>query len=310
MDAVTLRVTNQETGTRIDVLLARRAGLSRAAVQRLIDRGAVTVGGAPAAKHHRARAGEEISYTPPAPEPAQPPATPISLDIRYEDEYFLVLSKPAGMVVHPAAGHSDDTIVNALLYRYPRLASGEEGMRPGIVHRLDKLTSGLMLVARTTEARDQLAEMIKERRVQREYIALVYGLFPSREGTIDAPIGRDTKNRKKMAVTEKGGRDALTRFRVVESYAEASLLEVMLDTGRTHQIRVHLAFIGHPVVGDSVYGRRGSLERITGLTRQFLHAYRLKLPHPISGELLDFTDPLPDDLRAALDVLGSKESAY
>lgn len=303
METVCFLVTEAEAGTRIDVLLAERAGISRAAVQRLIDRGAVTVGSEPATKNHKVKAGEIIFYIPPEPEPARPEPRPIPLDIRFEDAHLLVLSKPAGLVVHPAAGHREDTLVNALLHRYPGLASGEDGMRPGIVHRLDKLTSGLMLVARSEEARDKLIELIRDRQVHREYIALVYGVFPSREGTIEAPIGRDPRNRKKMAVTNSGGRAAVTHFRVVESFPGASLLEVGLDTGRTHQIRVHLAFIGHPVVGDRMYGRRGEWEALTGLDRQFLHSHRLTLPHPVTGKLLEFADPLPEELQAALDRL-------
>ncbi len=300
MDEVFFRVSHGEAGTRIDVLLSEKTGLSRAAAQRLIDRAAVTSGGAPAAKNHRVKEGEDIAYVPPEPEPSTAVASPIPLDIRYEDKDLLVVAKPAGLVVHPAAGHREDTLVNALLHRYPGLASGEEGMRPGIVHRLDKMTSGLMLVARSPAARDRLVEMIKDRSVRREYLALVHGTFPSREGTIDAPIGRDPCQRQKMAVTGVAARAAVTRFRVMESFREASLLEVALDTGRTHQIRVHLAFIGHPVAGDSVYGKKDSLEETTGLQRQFLHAFRLALPHPMTGEELVFADELPDDLASAL----------
>ncbi len=305
MEAATFRIAAQEAGIRIDVLLVQKTDLSRAAVQRLIERGAVTADGTAVSKNHRAQEGETISFTPPEPEPALPSPTDIPLDVRYEDDYLLVVSKPAGLVVHPAAGHYEDTLVNALLHRYPGLATGEDEMRPGIVHRLDKLTSGLMLVARTPASRDRLVEMMQERQIHREYLALVKGTFPSREGTIDAPIGRDPRNRKKMAVTESGGREALSRFKVVEALHEASLLEVALDTGRTHQIRVHLAFIGHPVVGDSVYGKRGRLEEIAGLDRQFLHAFRLSLPHPTTGVPLEFTDPLPRDLEEALQKLRS-----
>ncbi len=303
MKAVSFRVSAQEAGTRIDVLLTHKAGLSRALAQRLIDRAAVTTGGMPVTKNHRVKEGEDISYVPPEPEPATAVATPMPLDIRYEDPHLLVLSKPAGLVVHPAAGHREDTLVNALLHRYPGLASGEEGMRPGIVHRLDKMTSGLMLVARSPAARDRLVEMIKAREVRREYLALVHGTFPARDGTIDAPIGRDTRHRQKMAVTGSAAREAVTRFKVMESFREASLLEVALETGRTHQIRVHLSFIGHPVTGDLVYGKSGPLEEMTGLTRQFLHAHRLALQHPITGQALEFKDDLPADLAAALETL-------
>ncbi len=300
MEGLSFRVDGREAGSRIDVLLAQRTSLSRAAVQRLIERGAVTAGGRTVSKNHRVEEGETISYMPPEPEPARPAAVPIPLDVRYEDGDLLVISKPAGLVVHPAAGHREDTVVNALLHRYPGLATGEDEMRPGIVHRLDKMTSGLMLVALTPASRERLVEMMQERRIRREYLALVKGIFPLRDGTIDAPIGRDPQNRKKMAVTESGGREALTRFRVLEALPGASLLEVALDTGRTHQIRVHLAFIGHPLVGDGVYGKRGHLEETAGLERQFLHAFRLSLPHPMTGETLEFTDSLPPDLEEAL----------
>ncbi len=308
MDTVSFTVIEEDAGLRIDVLLSQRAGMSRAAAQRIIEGGRVETNGSVVAKNHRVRPGERISYRPPEPEPSEPPATAIPVDVRYEDEYMLVLSKPAGLVVHPAAGHRADTLVNALLHRYPELATGEVGIRPGIVHRLDKLTSGLMLVARTAAGRDRLTEMIAGRQVQREYLALVHGTFLSREGVVDAPIGRDPRNRQRMAVTDSRSRSAVTHFRVLDSWAEASLLEVKLETGRTHQIRVHLAFIGHPVVGDSVYGRIGALEEITGLHRQFLHAFRLSLPHPFSGEPLEFLDPLPEDLERALARLRAAHS--
>ncbi|MHB8781129.1 MAG: RluA family pseudouridine synthase [Candidatus Geothermincolia bacterium] len=291
----------EEEGCRLDVVLAARLSISRARSQRLIDAGLVSVAGLAGSKHRLLREGDAVAFEDVDVAGETPVAAAIPLDIRYEDEDLIVLSKQAGLVVHPAAGHREDTLVNALLYRYPGIWQGDDSMRPGIVHRLDKMTSGLMLVARNVAARDTLVEMMRAREIKRTYIALVHGTFPAREGNVDAPIARHPRERKRMAVLEKGGREARTDFRVLEGVGEtASLLRVTLDTERTHQIRVHMAFIGHPVVGDPVYGKVGEIERRTGLARQFLHACRLELPHPRTREPLDLSDDIPADLASAL----------
>ncbi len=220
------------------------------------------------------------------------------LDIVYEDEDLLVVNKAAGMVVHPSPGHTGDTLVNALLARYPDL-QGVEGLRPGIVHRLDKDTSGLIIVAKNARTQAALIEQMKQHQVEKRYLALVEGVVSVDHGSIDAPIGRDPRHRQQMAITATGSREARTHFRVLERFHRHTLLLLQLETGRTHQIRVHLKAIGHPVVGDPVYGSgnpRGNLF----LKRQFLHAYQLKFAHPTTGKMLELETPLPEDLKTAL----------
>jgi len=214
-----------------------------------------------------------------------------------------VISKPAGIVVHPAAGHRDGTLVNALLFAMKSLSSEGGTLRPGIVHRLDRDTSGLMVVAKNDRSYARLKEMIKSRELKRMYLALVHGVPDTKYGMIDAPVGRDPKNRKKMTITADYGKPALTVFRVVRTFKKAALLHVELITGRTHQIRVHLSYIGHPVAGDRDYGKADNLERELSLRRQFLHAYRLSFSHPITGVMMEIEDPLPSDLNDSLEAL-------
>lgn len=290
-------------GERLDQYLAKVIGLPRAQVQRLISNGGVTVDGKLVPKNHRLRAGELVGVEEPEPSSLEPIPQDIPIEVLYQDEYLAVVSKPAGLVVHPASGHADGTLVNALLYAMNDLSRIEGVVRPGIVHRLDRDTSGLIVVAKNDEAYARLQELIKARKLKRIYLALVHGVPATRFGTIDAPIGRDARNRKKMAVRSEGGKPALTRFEVLRQLRESSILEVELVTGRTHQIRVHMAYIGHPVAGDHEYGARGSLERELGLERQFLHAYRLSFSHPFTGLEMTFEDPLPPDLKQALDRL-------
>lgn len=228
-----------------------------------------------------------------------PPAgEDIPLEIRFEDERVLVVSKPAGLVAHPARGHGTGTLVNALIGRGGPL-SGMGGPRPGIVHRLDKDTSGLLLVAKDDIAHQHLSDALKTRAIERRYLALVRGIPGSRTGTIDAPLGRHPQRRRAMAVLA-GGRPALTHYSVVASGGGATLLDVRLETGRTHQIRVHLAYLRHPVLGDAAYGGRGELSEGIGLRRPFLHAFRLRFPHPGDGREVEVSDPLPADLEDAL----------
>jgi 23S rRNA pseudouridine1911/1915/1917 synthase len=265
---------------------------SRAAAERLLAEGGVLVDGVPRAKSYRLEEGEAVAFEPAA--PAELVAHPIDLRIAYEDEHLLVVDKPSGLVVHPGAGRADATLVHALL---GRTAGGVEAQRPGIVHRLDRDTSGLLVVSRTEDAYRRLQSLVRRRRLLREYLALVRGRPRSRAGRIEAAIGRDRAEPTRQSLDTDTPRDAVTHFEVAELLRDHALLRVRLETGRTHQIRVHLAAIDLPVVGDRVYGVPG-----LGLERQFLHAARLAFPHPITGEPVETESPLPDDLSAALSL--------
>lgn len=301
-----LVVDEEDTGMRLDVYLAHATtDISRSRVQHLIAAGRVLVNDHPARASYRVRAGDEIRvHLPPAEIPAVEPE-PIPLDVVYEDKDLLVVNKPRGMVVHPGAGHYRGTLVNALLFRCRDLSGINGVLRPGIVHRLDKDTSGLLVVAKNDGAHLSLAAQLKEREMTREYIALVYGVVKEDAGTVSAPIGRHPRDRKKMAVNLKG-REAVTHFTVAARFGKYTLLRLHLDTGRTHQVRVHLAHIGHPVVGDPKYGPARSH---LGLEGQFLHAGVLGFTHPVSGESLRFEAPLPPELEAVLTKLRKSESA-
>jgi len=301
---ITRKVEPTDAGKRLDVWVTHAAHLhSRTAAQRLIAEGYVLVDGAPATKHHIVHARETVEVTVPPPEPSGVEPQDIPIDVRYEDEHLIVLSKPAGLVVHPAHGHADGTLVNALLAHTDDLAGIGGVERPGIVHRLDRDTSGLMLVAKNDQAHGSLAAQLGARTLSREYLALVHGAPPSDEGVIEAPIGRSPGDRKKMAVVQ-GGREARTRFAVERRLGACTLLRLKLETGRTHQIRVHLAYLGVPVVGDPVYGRKGDRAAF-GLERQFLHAARLEFDHPVTGERMSFDDALPEELDKVLQALAN-----
>lgn len=300
MQPLRLAVLEDDRGVRLDSFLVARAGLTRTRAQHLIAQGAVRVSGATRPKNHRLHPGEVVEVEIPPPRETEPVAQELPLSFLYQDEHLAVISKPAGMVVHPSAGHPDGTLVNALLGAVGDLSGVGGVMRPGIVHRLDRDTSGLLVVAKHDRAHLALQEMVKDRRLHRSYLTLVHGVPASRQGTVEAPVGRDPRDRKRMAVTSFGGRPSLTHFQVLEEWDRACLLHVELVTGRTHQIRVHLSYIGHPVAGDRVYGKVGELERELGLERQFLHAYRMAFPHPVTGKELSFEDPLPPDLSRAL----------
>ena len=262
----------------------------------MIDAGLVTVEGRVPKASEKVREGLEVTVTVPPPEETGLQPEPIPVTIIYQDPDIIVVDKPAGLTVHPAPGHPQGTLVNALLAACPDLQGISGTLRPGIVHRLDKDTSGLLVVAKNDRAMRSLQAQLKERQVHKTYLALVHGVPKPREGQIEAPIGRHPKNRKKMAVVE-GGRESVTRYRVREELPGGySLLEVEPVTGRTHQIRVHLAAIGHPIIGDAVYGRASKL-----LGRQFLHAHRLGFRMPASGREIEFESPLPEDLRGALE---------
>jgi len=287
---------------RLDRALALLTGWSRAEVARMIDEGAVLVGGQPVAKSHRLEVGALVELLS-EPAPAAPPGPePVPVDVRFADDDLVVVSKPAGLVVHPGAGHAGGTLVNGLLQQFPELSGVGDPARPGIVHRLDRDTSGLMLVARSGRAYDSLVGALARREVDRRYLALVWGRFEAPRGVIDAPIGRSPTRRTRMAVRDEG-RAARTAYDVRHEYEfpAVSLLECRLETGRTHQLRVHLSAVGHAVVGDAAYrGDRPSLP----LGRPFLHAYELALDHPTTGERLTFEDPLPVELASVLDSLG------
>ncbi|HEY74328.1 MAG TPA: RluA family pseudouridine synthase [Thermoflexia bacterium] len=287
-------------GERLDRIIPTQSpGLSRASAQRLIKGGAVTVNGRLCKPSYRVQTGDEIFMRIPdeMPEPVLP--EDILLDIIYEDKALLVVNKPAGMVVHPALGHSSGTLVNAVLAHCPQIANVGPADRAGIVHRLDKDTSGLILIAKDETTRADLQRQFKRRQVAKTYLALVEDQVQPREGVVDAPVGRDKRQRKKMAVVRRG-RKARTLYRAVEYFPSHTLLEVHPRTGRTHQVRVHLAWLGYPVVGDTVYGHRR--QRLLK-SRHFLHATRLRFIHPATGEEVELEAPLPPGLAAILEQL-------
>jgi 23S rRNA pseudouridine1911/1915/1917 synthase len=285
---------------RLDKVISTHApSLSRASAQRLIKDGAATVNGHPSKPSYRVQTGDEIAVHVPIEPPEQVLPENIPLDIVYEDDVLLVIDKPAGMVVHPGAGHSSGTLVNAVLAHCPHVADVGGAGRTGLVHRLDKDTSGLILVAKDDATYAVLQRQFKHRQVTKTYVALVEGQVQPHEGIIEAPIGRDKRQRKKMAVV-RSGREARTTYRVIEIFADHTLLEVHPRTGRTHQVRVHLAWLGYSIVGDAVYGHRR--QRLLK-SRHFLHAARLRITHPATGEEVVFEAPLPPKLANVLEQL-------
>ncbi|MBX5440595.1 MAG: RluA family pseudouridine synthase [Solirubrobacteraceae bacterium] len=288
-----VRIDDAQAGQRLDHVLAGPLG-SRSRAQRLIDAGLVTVDGEVRPKRHVVSAGELVEVHAPAVEPVvDAAAAAVPYGVAYEDDALLVVDKPAGLVVHPAAGHWTGTLSQALQAR------GIRAERGGIVHRLDRDTSGLLLAAKDDVTLHALQDELRERRIEREYLALVAGRPPARTGTIDAPIGRDRRDRTRHSTRTDQPRDAVTHFEIAEALPRTTLLRVRLETGRTHQIRVHLEAIGHPVVGDPVYGPRPPVAGIE-LGRQFLHAARLAFDHPADGRRVEVVSELPGDLRAAL----------
>ena len=308
-----LTVPEESAGQRLDRFLASVLGThSRSQIQRLIETGHVHVAGRTAKSNQAVKAGQVVSVEVPEPVAAAVQAEDLPLGIVYEDRDLVVVDKPAGMVVHPAAGHAGGTLVNALLHHVRDLSGISGEQRPGIVHRLDRGTSGLMVVAKHDASHDELARQFHDREVEKEYVALVWGTVQAGR-RIDAPIGRDPADRKKMSARARRSRAAVTRIVAAEHFGRAlTLARVAIHTGRTHQIRVHLSAIGHPVVGDSLYGgvrRRvpGDLRAIARLDRPFLHAARLAFKHPVDGRRLEFTSVLPDDLERVLDDLRGRE---
>ena len=297
-----LKVDQTCAGDRLDRYLAQQMeGLTRSAAARLLEEGRVTLAGIPLEKNYRLRGGEELWVELPEPAPSQALPQDIPLDVVYEDADIIVVDKPVGMVVHPAPGHSDGTLVNALLHHCAGSLSGVGGeLRPGIVHRIDRDTSGLIVAAKNDAAHLALAAQLQDHSMRRTYEAVVVGNLREDSGTVDAPIGRSEKDRKKMAVTEKNSRSAITHWQVLRRYGAYTYIRCQLETGRTHQIRVHMAYIGHPLYGDTVYGAKKPAADMTG---QCLHAVALDLRHPRTGIQLHFTSPLPGQFQALLDRL-------
>ena len=305
MDRIELTVAEADAGVRLDKYLSEQIeGLSRSAASRLIFEGKVTVGDEGVKKNHLTAAGELVVVLTDSPQPVDILPEDIPVEVVYEDEHILVVNKPKGMVVHPAPGHFSGTLVNALMFRCGDTLSGINGeMRPGIVHRIDKNTSGLLAVAKSDIAHAGLCEQIKDHSFTREYLAICYGNIKEDERTVDAPIGRHKTDRKRMCVTELNSKPAVTHITVLERYDGFTYILCRLETGRTHQIRVHLAHIGHPIAGDDVYG---PAKCITALGGQCLHAYKLGFVHPVTGEYMEFTADPPGSFITFRDKLRSQ----
>lgn len=304
-DALKLTVDESGAGVRIDKFLSDTLdGFTRSGISKLIADGNVTVNGTEISKNYKCRMNDNILVIVPDAVPLEVQAQNIPLDIVYEDDDLLVVNKPKGMVVHPAAGNYSKTLVNALLYHCRDSLSGINGViRPGIVHRIDKDTSGLLIVAKNDAAHLSLAEQIKQHSFHRAYQAVCYGNIKEDSGTVHQPIGRNPKDRKKMAVTDKNSKDAVTHYEVLKRYGDFTHIKCILETGRTHQIRVHMAYIGHPLAGDSVYGPKKVIESLNG---QCLHAAEIGFIHPRTGEYLEFRSGLPDYFTAFLNKLDKR----
>jgi len=294
----------EKSGDRLDMWLAETVPEhSRSRWQTLIKEGRVTVNGAPCKANLKIHAGDRVKWSVPDPAPAVPQAEAISLNVLYEDKHMIVINKPAGLVVHPAVGNETGTLVNALLHHCTDLTGIGGEIRPGIVHRLDKDTSGVMVVAKNEAAMMDLSRQFKERDTEKEYLTIVWGVPYGKRGTVETTIGRHPIHRKKMAANVRNGREAVSHFEVQEALGEAALVRVKIETGRTHQIRVHMTHIKHPVIGDSVYGR-GRASTIKAV-RQMLHAAKLSLNHPKTGKRMTFEAPLPEDMEELLKQLRS-----
>ena len=294
-----MKLIAEQEKIRIDKYLINETNYSRSKIQKMIENNAILVNGKNIKNNYSLKVGDEIEIQDNYQDTIDIVKEKIDLDIVYEDEYLLVVNKPSGMVVHPAPGNYNNTLVNALMYHCNNNLSTINGtIRPGIVHRIDADTSGLLLVAKNDEVHNNLAEQIKNKTVLRKYIALVSGVIKEDTATIDAPIGRDQNNRKKMTVTDINSKDAITNIRVLKRLNNATLIECILETGRTHQIRVHLNYIGHPVINDPVYGNKKLDDKNFG---QMLHAETIGFIHPITKKYLEFTSPVPDKFNEILD---------
>ena len=304
METQTLRPTEADAGRRVDAWLAGQLGdLTRSTAQRLLEEGRVTRDGKPLAKNYKLTGAETLTVSLPDPEPIAARPQDISLDIVYEDADVIVVNKPKGLVVHPAPGHPDGTLVNALLYHCGGTLSGVGGaLRPGIVHRIDRDTSGLIIAAKNDFAHQALAAQLQDHSLARTYECIAVGNFREDRGTVDAPIGRHPVERKKMAVVPNG-RPAVTHWEVLHRFPGFTHLRCRLETGRTHQIRVHMAYLGRPILGDTVYGAR---KAVPGLQGQCLHAVGLRFLHPRTGEAVELSCPLPEEFQAQLRKLSRR----
>ena len=302
MQSKVIELVAEASDKRIDSWLSGKVGnYSRTYIQKLVEDGSVTVNGGTVRTNYKLKEGDLVKIDIPAPEKLDVCAENIKLDILYEDNDIVVVNKPRGMVVHPAAGNYSGTLVNALMEHCKGSLSDINGViRPGIVHRIDKDTSGVLVVAKNNSAHEKLSEKLKDHDIERIYLAVAEGIIREDSGKIDAPVGRHPVERKKMSVNTKNGRRAVTHFKVLERFADATLVECKLETGRTHQIRVHMSFIGHPLIGDTVYGRK---KQSPGIEGQALHASLLGFVHPATGEFMEFTAEPPEDFRLLVERL-------
>ncbi len=315
-----IQVSEKDHGTRIDQFLSKTdLKLSRSQAKKLTEGGSILLNQRRTKPSAHLKAGDMVSGTLPKPESLLLKPEPLPLAVLYEDPSIIVIDKPPGMVVHPAYGNPSGTLVNALLYHCKDLAGINGVLRPGIVHRLDKDTSGVMVVAKDDEAYHELTKQFKNRTVEKVYLAIAYGQFAKEEGVVDSAIGRHPSERKRMSTRTKRGRIAITRWKVVERLNGFTLLEIFPQTGRTHQIRVHLSSMGHPILGDPLYGRKGRpgtihdpvlKEYVRRMNRQALHAQRLGISHPRTGEKIQFVSPLPQDMREVLEWLRSQRASF
>lgn len=300
MQKITLKATDENSGERLDKFIADNSDISRSYAAKLCEDGLVMLGGKPLAKKYKITGGEEIEIDVPKPEELSIEPEDIPLDIVYEDSDVIVVNKPQGLCVHPAPGNESGTLVNGLVYHCGGELSAINGViRPGIVHRIDKDTSGLLIVAKNNEAHLKLSEQLKERKAMRKYVALVNGNIKEEGGTINKPIARNPVDRKKMAVVQ-GGREAITHFNVLERFGQHTLVECILETGRTHQIRVHMTSIGHSIVGDPLYGIKKEKFNLQG---QLLHAKTIGFVHPTTGEMMEFSSEIPEYFQKVLEKL-------
>jgi 23S rRNA pseudouridine1911/1915/1917 synthase len=302
---IVLKVDREDSGSRLDVFLSKRTGISRSAVSRLVSYEKVTVDSLPRKPAFNVTAGMRVVFEQEEEKPSELIPWETELNVLYDDESLIVIDKPAGLVVHPGAGNSEKTLVHGLLARYPQMANVGSVERPGIVHRLDKLTSGVMVIAKTQQAYIRLAEAFKEHLHKRVYVCICFGMMPKNSGRFESLINRNPGDRKKMTSKAKSGRPAVTNWEVMKAWPGFSMLKLSLETGRTHQIRVHLSDSGHPILGDAEYGGRGRAANIANaamkayvrqLERQMLHAHVLGINHPVTGEYMEFVSPLPEDM--------------
>lgn len=308
----TFTVTPSDANIRLDIFLSQKLhDLTRSRIKNLIEDGLVSLNNKSAKAGAKIKTGDQISVAIPEPQPIKAEPEKISLDILYEDKHIIVINKPPGLTVHPGAGRTKGTLVNALLYHCKDLSGIGGALRPGIVHRIDKDTSGVLVVAKTDKSHQFLSKQFKEHSIKRKYLALVWGVVKNDTGTIDLPIGRHVSERKKMSVRTSRGRRAVTHYKAIKRFDNFTLIEAMLETGRTHQIRVHLSAIHHPVAGDPVYGKKnmpsGLPPKLTmllkNLKRQALHAQTLGIIHPETQNYMEWTAPLPDDIKGIIDAL-------